>query len=102
MILIRTKKTFVSTYEKHFSFLIIVAVLKRFILHEHVPNAGQKFSDRCYDRLISSFLVLHAIKESGYRAVRTMPSMYVGALVQDPFEVLIAFFQDSSMVDMAS
>lgn len=91
-----------STYEKHFSFLIIVAVLKRFILHEHVPNAGKKFSARCHYGFISSFLVLHAIIQSGYRAVRTMSDMDVGALVQDPFEVLVAFFQDSSVVDMIS
>jgi len=96
------QKTCCSTYEKHFSFLIIVAVLKRFILHEHVSNAGKKLSARCYDRFISSFLVFHAIKESGYGAVWTMSDMDVGALVQDPFEVLVAFFQDSSVVDMVS
>ena len=91
-----------STYEKHFYFLIIVAVLKRFILHEHVPNAGKKFSARSYDRFISSLLVLHAIKEPGDRAAWTMSDMDMGALVQDPFEILIAFFQDSSVVDMIS
>jgi hypothetical protein len=31
-----------------------------------------------------------------------MSDMDVGALVQDPFEVLVAFFQDSPMVDMIS
>jgi hypothetical protein len=71
----------VSTYEKHFYFLIIVAVLKRFILREHVPNAGKKFSARCYDRFISSLLVLHAIIQFGYQAVRAMADMDVGALV---------------------
>jgi hypothetical protein len=71
----------VSTYEKHFYFLIIVAVLKRFTLHEHVPNPGKKFSARCYDRFISSLLVLNPVIQFGYQTVRTMSDMYMGALV---------------------
>jgi len=71
----------VSTYEKHFYFLIIIAVIKRFTLHEHVPNTGQEFSARCYDRLISALLVLHTIIQFGYHTVRTVPDMYMGALI---------------------
>ena len=67
-----------------------------------MPNAGEEFTTCSDGSFVCSFLLCDSMIESGDRAVRAMSYVYMNILVEDPFQVLVAFFQDRPVVQMVS
>lgn len=65
-----------------------------------MPNAGEEFSACSDGGFACSFLLCDSMIESGDRAIWAMSDVCMYVLVEDPFQVMVAFFEDWSVVEM--
>ena len=67
-----------------------------------MPDARKHLPTCCNGCFACTFFRFNPVVKSGDRAVRAVPDMDMSALVKDPFEIVVAFFQNASLVDMVS
>ena len=65
-----------------------------------MPNAGEEFTTCSDGSFVRSFLLCDSTMESGDWTVRAMSDVYMYILVEDPFQVMVAFFEDWSVLEM--